>query len=134
MRTRPDGYYRQSAVIPWRLRDGRVEVLLITSRKRKRWVVPKGIHEPGLTAAASAAKEALEEAGVSGEVSSEPVGEYAYRKWGGTCRVVVFTLRVESGLRRWPEEFRDREWLSPEAAAARIDEPDLRRLVLEVGE
>ena len=130
MTDRPAWHYRQSAVIPHRRRQGGLELLLITSRKRKRWVLPKGIVEPGLTPAASAAKEALEEAGVEGEVSAEPVGRYEYEKWGGTCRVEVFTLAVETVLGRWPEEFRERRWLSPEEAARRVEEPELRRLLL----
>lgn len=130
VRTKPDGYYEQSAVIPYRLRDGRLEVLLITSRKRKRWVLPKGVREPDLSAAESAAKEALEEAGIGGRVSAEAVGRYAYRKWGGTCRVEVFAMEVESVLDRWAEDFREREWLTPEEAARRVDEPALQRLLL----
>ena len=132
-RTRPAWYYRQSAVIPWRRSGAGIEVLLITSRKRKRWVVPKGIHEPGLTAGESAAREAREEAGVAGQVSAAPVGRYEYGKWGGTCRVEVYSLRVTAVHEEWPESFRDREWLKPEEAAARIREADLRRLILRVG-
>lgn len=129
-RTKPDGYYMQSAVIPYRLRDGKAEFLLITSRKRKRWVVPKGVCEPEMSAAASAAKEAMEEAGVLGHVSAESVGRYEYRKWGGTCGVEVFTLRVDEILDNWPEQFRDREWMTPEEAASRVEEKELGRLLL----
>ena len=128
--TRPDWYYTQSAVIPYRRRAGEIEVLLITSRKRKRWVLPKGIVEPKLSAAASAAKEALEEAGIRGHVAAEAVGRYEYRKWGGTCAVEVFTMEVAEVLDRWPEGFRDRQWLAPREAAARVREPELGRLIL----
>jgi phosphohistidine phosphatase len=65
----PDWIYRQSAVIAYRRRPRGVEVLLITSRKGTRWVLPKGVVEPGLSPATSAAKEALEEAGVRGTVN-----------------------------------------------------------------
>ena len=129
-RTRPDWYYTQSAVIPYRLRAGVMEVLLVTSRKRKRWVVPKGIVEPSLSAAESAAKEALEEAGIRGRVLAAPAGRYEYRKWGGTCVVEVFTMQVEEVLEHWPEEYRDREWLRPEEAASRVQEPALEALLL----
>lgn len=131
-RTRPDGYYTQSAVIPYRRRDGRLELLLVTSRKRKRWVLPKGIVEPGMSAAESAAKEALEEAGIRGRVSVEPVGRYEYRKWGGTCTVEVFTMEVEEVLDHWPEEFRGREWMTPREAAGRVEEPALEALLVSV--
>ncbi len=133
MRTKPDWHYTQSAVIPYRRQAGRVRFLLITSRKRRRWILPKGICERGMSASASAAKEALEEAGVRGRVAAEPLGRYEYRKWGGTCRVEVFTMLVEEILERWPEQFRDREWLTPEEAAGRVEEEDLGRLLLAVG-
>ncbi|MFQ5349418.1 MAG: NUDIX hydrolase [Thermoanaerobaculia bacterium] len=128
-RTRPDWHYVQSAVIPYRQRRGGIEVLLITSRKRKRWVLPKGIREPYLSPAESAAKEAMEEAGVAGRVSAGPVGRYEYRKWGGTCSVEVFTMQVERVHDRWPEEFRERSWLTPEEAAARVEEAELGQLL-----
>lgn len=134
MRTRPDWYYTQSAVIPYLRQAGGVRFLLITSRKRSRWILPKGICEPGMSASASAAKEALEEAGVRGRVAAEPVGRYEYRKWGGTCRVEVFTMLVEEILERWPEQFRDREWLTPEEAAGRVEEEDLARLLVAIGQ
>jgi len=62
LRDRPSYYYRQSSVIPYRFKHQRIEILLITSSSNKHWVVPKGIHEPGMSARSSAAKEALEEA------------------------------------------------------------------------
>ena len=132
-RVRPDWHYEQSAVIPYRRRRGAVELLLITSRKRKRWVLPKGIREPHLSPADSAAREAFEEAGVEGPVSADPVGRYEYRKWGGTCRVEVFTMRVESVLDRWPEQFRERRWMAPEEAAEQVEEAELARLLRSVG-
>ena len=59
---KPSNWYRQSAVIPYRLTDrtgtdfSAVEILLITSRKRKRWVIPKGIVEPYLSPLESATR------------------------------------------------------------------------------
>ena len=47
--------YRQSGVIPFRRRGAAIEILLITSRSGKRWVVPKGSVEPDLTPAESGA-------------------------------------------------------------------------------
>lgn len=70
----PEWMYRQSAVIPYRFGADGLEVLLITSRKRKRWVLPKGVVEPGMTPAGSAEKEAFEEAGIEGRVDDRPLG------------------------------------------------------------
>lgn len=126
----PDWIYRQSAVLPYRRRHRELEVLLITSRRGTRWIVPKGIVEPGMTPAASAAKEAWEEAGVEGQVSEPALGRYRYRKWGGTCTVDVFPMLVTSELADWPEAaFRRREWLAVEAAVRRLDSEDLKAIV-----
>ena len=91
-----DWIYYQSAAVPFRCREGQLELLLITSRGKKRWIVPKGIVDPGLTPSAAAAKEAFEEAGVEGEILYPSVGTYTYPKWQGTCTVEVFLLRTWS--------------------------------------
>jgi phosphohistidine phosphatase len=129
MEVRPGFYYRQSAVIPYRRRDDALEVLLVTSSRRRRWVIPKGIVEPDLSPEASACREAFEEAGVEGRITGTCLGTYEYEKWGGTCTVRVFPLRVERVHDAWPEDHRDRRWLSPDDAAARVREPELKRLL-----
>ena len=112
MARKPDWYYRQSAAVPWRRRShGGLEVLLVTTRKKKRWILPKGIVEPNLTPAASAAAEAWEEAGVRGIPDERPLGSYLHGKWGGTCTVEVFPFRVDAVMEHWPEQsFRERRW------------------------
>lgn len=129
MREKPDYFYRQSGVIAYRFQQGRPEILLVTSRSGRRWVIPKGIIEPELSAAASAAKEALEEAGVEGRIGAEPLGSYRYDKWGGTCSVQVFLLAVERIHDEWAEAHRRRLWVSPTEAADRVEEEDLKRLL-----
>jgi 8-oxo-dGTP pyrophosphatase MutT (NUDIX family) len=139
MTQKPDSWYQQSAVIPYRV-NGRVrsqapliEVMLITSRKRKRWVIPKGIIEPGMTPQESALKEAYEEAGIRGNVSATACGVYFYEKWQGICRVEVFLLEVTEVLPDWPEAaLRDREWMTFEEAANRVRENDLKQLLLKI--
>ncbi len=126
---KPAYYYRQSAVIPYRLDSGSLEILMITSRRKKRWVIPKGIIEPNLSPQLSAAKEALEEAGLEGQVSPTPLGNYEYHKWKGTCKVEVYTLQVEKVLDRWQEDYRDREWISLHAAINRAEEPGLKEIL-----
>jgi 8-oxo-dGTP pyrophosphatase MutT (NUDIX family) len=129
----PDWMYRQSAVLPYRIRDGDLEVLLVTSRKGTRWVLPKGVVEPELTPPESAAKEALEEAGIEGEVSEQELGNYSYKKWGGVCKVQVFLMKVTTELDTWPEgDRRHREWLTIGAAAKRVTERRLRDLIRRV--
>lgn len=126
----PEHFYQQSAVLPFRLDRGRLEILLITSRRRKRWVLPKGVVELDLSPAESAAKEAMEEAGIEGVVAARPLGEYSYEKWGGTCTVEVFPMAVHTTFDVWPESYRDRHWLDPVEAAERVREPALKAMIL----
>ena len=136
MANKPAYFYIQSAVIPYRWahggRAGRLEVLMITSLKKKRWIIPKGVQEPGLSPAASAAQEAMEEAGVEGQVSKKPIGSYLYRKWGGTCHVLVYCLKVEIVHGTWAEDHRQREWVDLEAAIERTREEALKSLLRSV--
>jgi 8-oxo-dGTP pyrophosphatase MutT (NUDIX family) len=129
---KPDSWYRQSGVVAVRVRDGAPQVLLVTSARGKRWVIPKGIVEEDHTPASSAAKEAWEEAGVTGEVSRRMIGRYSYEKWNGVCAVLVYRLDVDEIHREWPEaHVRRRKWLSPAAAAARVGIPALAQIILD---
>jgi phosphohistidine phosphatase len=131
LRDRPAYYYSQSSVIPWRLRDGQPEILVIASSKKKHRVVPKGIREPGLTSQESAAREAREEAGIEGRVGSEPLGTYQYAKWGATCTVEVFPMEVTREIpeAEWKERHRDRVWLTPANASKCLKQRALRPMI-----
>ena len=127
------GLHQQSGVIPYRLVGDKVEILLITSIRRGRWIIPKGIVEPHLSPAESACQEAWEEAGVVGRVDSQPFGFYQYAKWGGICQVTVFLLHVQTVHEEWPEQmYRQRQWLSIAEAAKSVEEVQLRDLILRM--
>ena len=129
MKSRPQWFYVQSAVVPYRMAGGSAEVLLITSRGGRRWTIPKGVVERHMTAAASAAKEAYEEAGVRGDVDAASLGSYEYEKWGGTCAVEVYAMRVTEVLDDWPESRRRRRWLSLDEAASALETDGPRRML-----
>lgn len=136
-RKRPAYYYRQSGVIPYRLEPDGLEVLLIGSSKNTHWVIPKGIHEPGLSATESASQEALEEAGIRGVVGSSCIGTFHAWKWGAQCRVDVFPMEVTQEIDEadWEESHRSRRWLSVEEAKERLhDNPELSAIVSRLPE
>lgn len=130
-RDRPAYYYTQSSVIPYRVHNGKLEILVISSSKKKHLVVPKGIKDPGLTPQQSAAKEAWEEAGVEGEVAADALGEYSYEKWGATCTVSVYPMKVTRTVPEdeWKERHRGRTWMPPDEAADRLKQKELQPLV-----
>jgi 8-oxo-dGTP pyrophosphatase MutT (NUDIX family) len=121
---------QQSGVIPYRIIAGKVEILLITTRKRQGWVIPKGGLCKGMSPHESAAKEAWEEAGVLGRVTTEKLGNYKYRKRGNIYRVNLFLLPVEEVLEDWPEATaRERKWLEVNQAAELVKENSLKRII-----
>ncbi len=111
----------QVAVVPFRrASDGRLEVLLVTSRAG-RWIVPKGLVDPGDTPLEAAAAEAHEEAGVRGRLSREPVGAFEYEKFGGTCRAEIYLMEVDEVLDEYPERaWRQRRWFALDDAARTV--------------
>lgn len=122
--------YRQSSVVPYRVGKRGLEIMMITSIKRGRWIIPKGIVEPDMTPAASAAKEALEEAGIRGDVSEECIGKYHYKKFGGLCRCDVFPMHITEVLDDWLEkDERSREWVDAQSAIKRLRHKKLRAIV-----
>lgn len=127
-------FHSQFGAICWRLHRGKVEVLLVTSRDTGRWVIPKGWPAQDLSAPASAAREAWEEAGVEGDVSETALGVYTYDKRRLPkpplpCAVMVFPLRVACLAASFPErKQRKRHWFRAGKAAQLVDEPDLREI------
>jgi 8-oxo-dGTP pyrophosphatase MutT (NUDIX family) len=130
MSTRTIVLVEQSAVIPYRIQNGQIEVMVITSSTGKRWVIPKGLIEPDMTPQDSAAKEAWEEAGLLGKVFPDLLGTYEYQKSGYTCQVEVFLLQVQTVLEKWPEaSCRKRQWVSIPKAVKRVNEPELKQII-----
>ena len=122
--------FPQSGVIPYRIKDGKVEVLLVTSRNRQSWVIPKGGISKGMTQYHSAAKEAWEEAGVIGIVENEIIGTYKYRKNGNIYQVNLFLLSVDRELEDWPEATeRERQWLDVKTACKLVKQNSLKKLI-----
>nr|WP_314258787.1 NUDIX hydrolase [uncultured Devosia sp.] len=107
----PAPQLRQSGALPYTVLKGRVVFLLVTSRKTGRWIFPKGSISSGMTAWDSAAKEAMEEAGVTGEISSTPIGSYQNNDRGVPIEIDLYPLRVEHQMDSWDEmDQRLRHW------------------------
>lgn len=126
---------RQFAALPYR-RDGGLEVMLVSSRETRRWVLPKGWPMKGKKPHAVAAIEALEEAGLLGKIGKKPIGSYHYIKRmpnGATlaCEVDVFPFRVQKQRKNWRErDQRMTSWFDAKEAAHLVDEPELCELLL----
>ncbi|MGH6761788.1 MAG: NUDIX hydrolase [Phyllobacterium sp.] len=130
---------QQYGVLPWRKsRQGGIEVLMITSRERGRWLFPKGWPMNGKSPLEAASQEAFEEAGVFGDVNPYPVGSYDYVKVmkngsEADCTVQMFALAVRGTLTHWPERHqRKRRWHRINEAAAAASDEDLSSLLQDI--
>lgn len=117
--------------------DGSLLVMLVTTLETQRWIIPKGWPWPGEQDYTAAAEEAREEAGVLGDPKAVSIGSYTYEKRRASglvpVRVAVYLLEVREELEIWPEcEQRQRAWFTPSDAAAIVQEPELRALLLQL--
>ncbi|MBM3527844.1 MAG: NUDIX hydrolase [Alphaproteobacteria bacterium] len=121
---------RQSGAIPYALVQGQPVFLLITSRRTGRWIYPKGAPIEGLRPWEVAAHEALEEAGIEGDIETAPLGSYRTLKTVGIRRSVIevdmYPLRLIRQLEDWREKGnRHRHWAILPEAMRLLSEPRL---------
>jgi 8-oxo-dGTP pyrophosphatase MutT (NUDIX family) len=126
----------QFAALPWRIGEGgRRQIMLLTSRETRRWVIPKGWPMKGRKPAEVASQEAFEEAGLLGcIVGKRPLGTFHYQKQLAKkerlCQVRVFSFRVERQLDDWPEkEHRETAWFDAAEAATQVAEEGLAGII-----
>ena len=127
----------QYAALPYRPKGtAGTEVMLVTSRGRQRWIIPKGWPHGGRAPCNSAAREAFEEAGVLGAVGRRCVGSFRYKKRLKKGRVAVFNvhvfpLNVTRQRQQWPEKNqRDINWVSVKEAAEAVQNARLSKIIL----
>lgn len=122
--------FNQSCVIPYRINNGSIELLLITSIKKQRWIFPKGYIEFNLSAFESAKKEAYEEAGVIGENETVELGSFELKKKTRTSYVRIFSMEVTKELKDYPEKnLRKRKWFAVREALDNIENDDIKNFV-----
>lgn len=125
--------FNQSCVIPYRINQGELELLLITSIRKKNWIFPKGFIAFNLSAFESAKKEAYEEAGVIGENETVELGSFELKKKNGVSLIRVFSMEVTKELKDYPEmNLRKRKWYSLNEAVAKLKIEELKPFILKL--
>lgn len=129
------GKRRQVAALPWRGDGPTLEILLVSSRETRRWVIPKGWPMKDKLDHQAAAQEAYEEAGLDGLIVEQAIGDYEYLKRlkSGAARLVkvdVYPMKITGEHATWPEKGqRTLQWMAPVEAALAVQEPQLRDLI-----
>ncbi len=114
----------RSAAICYRRRGSRIEFLLVRTKGGERWTFPKGHVKKAERPAEAAAREAREEAGVSGRVETAELLRYRYPSGpAGTGDHEVRAFMMEVSEIAPPEEpWRRPRWFQPAAALKKLDE------------
>jgi 8-oxo-dGTP pyrophosphatase MutT (NUDIX family) len=122
--------FNQSGVIPYRTKNGVLEILLITSIKKKKWIIPKGYVEFNLSPFESAKKEAFEEAGIIGSNETYELGTIELKKGNGVTHMKIFSMEVTKVLDDYPEkELRKRKWFDKEEASEKVAIPEISAMI-----
>ena len=124
----------QYGALCYRIRDNKVQFLLITTRGSGQWLIPKGWPMNGFSPSRAAAREAFEEAGVEGKMRNKTIGHFEHRASPGTGftrrKVVVFPLKVKNTLKVFPEVGqRRRKWFGRKKAARKVENLGLSQLI-----
>lgn len=122
--------FEQSAIIPYKIEDDELKILLITSIRKKKWIIPKGFIEFNLSPFESAKKEAFEEAGIIGTNETFELGSFSIKKYGGLTKILVYSMEVENFKEDYPEKnLRKRKWFSPKDAIETVTVPEVGELI-----
>lgn len=122
--------FNQSGVIPYRKIEDGIEILLITSIRKKKWIIPKGYVEFNLSPFDSAKKEAFEEAGIIGSNETIELGTILLISGIGKTRIKIYSMEVVEILDEYPEkELRKRKWFDINEAAEKISIPEMSAMI-----
>ena len=124
--------HSQVGALPVRFKkNGKVEILLVTTRGGQRWMIPKGYRPKRLDDQRAAAREALQEAGVKGKIHPRALGEFTdHNGKGDSNRITVFRLDVLKEQAHWREEHeRRRRWFTPGKAKKLVRQAGLRKII-----
>ncbi len=126
--------YHQSGVVPYRRKGKKkIEILLITTVNRGKWIIPKGYVEFNLTPFESAKKEAFEEAGVMGSNETFELGNFVVQKSFGKCFIKIYSMEVIREYEEYPDKARrKRKWMDLIIASEKVKIPEISEMILSL--
>lgn len=136
MANKPDWLHERSGAIPVIIDNDGIKVVLITTtpKENNNWIFPKGHVEMRMTPSDSAAKEAYEEAGVTGQINPNLFAEYEHKKWGGTMCIKVYLMEVTQILDTWPEMDKRNRKILPLSEAIKIVQSSQQSVLIKLAQ
>ena len=125
----PTKVVHQVGALPYRVRDGVVEILLVRTRRDSHWTIPKRSRNPDQPVHETAAEEAFREAGVRGTAWRTGIGSYSYARKDRSYRVTVYPVEVTEQVETWPEQTRKHAWYTIGAAAIEAESGELTAII-----
>lgn len=121
----------QAGAVVFRRRNNKIEILLITTLKKQKWILPKGIIEEDQDIGQTVKNELFEESGVQGNIVSPLLGENRRIKWGRKCIIKYYAVELQKIFTEWPEqEFRKRKWIEMRKALNKVSKPELKKIII----
>ncbi|MFP5361395.1 MAG: NUDIX domain-containing protein [Thermoleophilia bacterium] len=109
-----------AAAVCFRRRDQQLQFRLIRTRDGERWTFPNGGPEAHETPSQAAAREAAQEAGVTGVIAERPLTEYRHGRRGDDL-ATAFLLAVQSSA-PFAGAGRDPTWFNLEHTLEKLAE------------
>lgn len=117
----------QIGVLPYLMKRGKLQLLLVTSSSGSRWIIPKGHQEPEMTQHEVAMMEAAEEGGVLGTLRHDL---HLRCQMSNGRFLQLYAMKISKLLSSWPEEhFRVRRLVPLGEALKLIDDREMSRAV-----
>jgi 8-oxo-dGTP pyrophosphatase MutT (NUDIX family) len=123
---------RRVAVIPVVRKNKRFKVCLVTSRDKRKWILPTGKHEKKLSDARVALLEAFEEAGVKGKLDKSFCKQLDVCSPSGKKKrkTKLYLIKVDKQLKKWPEKKqRQRAMVNPAKLHQYLDDKKLKKVI-----
>lgn len=109
--------------VVYKFENGKLKILLISTKEGKIWALPKGLIEKGERPEKTALREIKEETGISGKIVDE-IGETSYwfvmegEKYFKTVKYFLVQYTEGEITPQW--EINSAEWFDPEEAMDKI--------------
>ena len=120
----------EAGVLPCHNSEDELWIMLIRSTLDDIWDVPKGIMKSDQTPAECAAAEAMDKAGLVGDLRQQPYGVFYYAEFGRNFEVTMFVQDVDGVYDHWEnEDLFFHRWCTIDEAVKKLVHPDLSEMV-----